>query len=318
MLVRPFTLFCFILATISGMVLYTQKHETTVLDHQIAKIVHDTEKLKARTAMLRTEWTLLNQPDRLKTLANNFLPQLQPLAPTQFVQMTALLTVLPPVQKQQDDDKVRKQLVQMVASNHGQTPKTEEKPKTADKSNHTTVPQDDLPIELTAADDDKSPIPAKTTLKKPVRPITKKKDPEIDLSDAFPEKNNSKPIVKSKTVKKDTNETITATDSFDSSKTDKKNANPPTVTKKALRKPSPHPVFSIADSANSASSVKEKNDLISMNKKETHPATNVSFKPKHSEPLKKTQNKQKQHYHSESAFGDDSDDSLPAPVPFSQ
>ena len=53
MIIRPLTLFCSVLAGLSGMILYTQKHKTTVLDHQIAKIVHDTERLKARTAMLR-------------------------------------------------------------------------------------------------------------------------------------------------------------------------------------------------------------------------------------------------------------------------
>ena len=45
--------------------------------------------------MLRAEWALLNQPDRLQTLAAKFLPQLQPMAPTQFVQVAELDKHLP-------------------------------------------------------------------------------------------------------------------------------------------------------------------------------------------------------------------------------
>ncbi|MDI2090754.1 cell division protein FtsL [Commensalibacter oyaizuii] len=123
MMIRPFTLFCAIFAGISGMVLYTQKHKTTMLDHQIAKIVYDTQKIKARTAVLRTEWTLLNQPDRLKDLSNKFMPTLRPLQPNQFVQMASATKYLPPIdiQKDQSEDSTREQLTQAVAASHGQT-----------------------------------------------------------------------------------------------------------------------------------------------------------------------------------------------------
>lgn len=122
MMIRPFTLFCALFAGVSGMVLYAQKHKTTLLDKEITKIVYDTNKIKSQTAMLRTEWTLLNQPDRLKDLATKFIPGLRPLNPTQFVQMASATSALPPIQQDQGKDKTREQLVQNVAQSHGQSP----------------------------------------------------------------------------------------------------------------------------------------------------------------------------------------------------
>lgn len=95
-MIRPFTCVCALLAGASGLYLYSEKHRTTLLDQQISKIVADTQATRERTAMLRAEWELLNQPDRLGTLATRFLPQLQPMAPTQFVQLASLDKRLPP------------------------------------------------------------------------------------------------------------------------------------------------------------------------------------------------------------------------------
>ena len=96
-MIRPFTAVCVLLAGTSGLYLYTEKHRTTVLDQQISKIVQDTQHVRERTAMLRAEWALLNQPDRLQALAGRFLPGLRPLAPTQFVQMASLAQHLPEI-----------------------------------------------------------------------------------------------------------------------------------------------------------------------------------------------------------------------------
>ncbi|MGI4748603.1 MAG: cell division protein FtsL [Janthinobacterium lividum] len=94
-MIRPFTCVCALLAGTSGLYLYSEKHRTTLLDQQISKIVADTQATRERTAMLRAEWELLNQPDRLGALATRFLPQLQPMAPTQFVQLASLDKRLP-------------------------------------------------------------------------------------------------------------------------------------------------------------------------------------------------------------------------------
>ena len=94
-MIRPFTCVCAILAGASGLYLYSEKHRTTLLDQQISSVVSDTQHIRERTAMLRAEWALLNQPDRLQGLATRFLPQLGAMAPTQFVQMASLDRHLP-------------------------------------------------------------------------------------------------------------------------------------------------------------------------------------------------------------------------------
>lgn len=121
MMIRPFTLFCALFAGVSGMVLYAQKHKTTLLDKEITKIVYDTNKIKSQTAMLRTEWTLLNQPDRLKDLSTKFIPGLRALNPTQFVQMASVTAALPPIKQDLNKDKTREDLVKNVAQSHGQS-----------------------------------------------------------------------------------------------------------------------------------------------------------------------------------------------------
>ncbi|MFT9026136.1 MAG: hypothetical protein ABF983_06305 [Acetobacter indonesiensis] len=95
MIPRPFTCCCAVLAISSGFFLYTKKHQTTVLDQQISKIVADTERTRSQTAMLRTEWALENQPERLTRLAEHNLVDLHPMDPAQFVRMADLDKHLP-------------------------------------------------------------------------------------------------------------------------------------------------------------------------------------------------------------------------------
>lgn len=96
-MIRPLTCVCALLAGASGLYLYSEKHRTTLLDQQISRVVADTHAIRDRTAMLRAEWALLNQPDRLQGLSTRFLPRLQPMAPTQFVQLASLAARLPAV-----------------------------------------------------------------------------------------------------------------------------------------------------------------------------------------------------------------------------
>ncbi|GAA4503004.1 cell division protein FtsL [Gluconacetobacter tumulicola] len=94
-MMRSFTVLCAVMAGLSGLFLYSKKHQTTLLDHQIAQIVGDTQHIREQTAMLRAEWALLNQPDRLGSLSARFLPDMHPMAPTQFIQMATLAERLP-------------------------------------------------------------------------------------------------------------------------------------------------------------------------------------------------------------------------------
>ena len=96
-MIRPFTAVCVLLAAGSGLYLYTEKHRTTLLDQQISQVIQHTQQIREHTAMLRAEWALLNQPDRLQSLAGRFLPGLHSMAPAQFVQMASLAQHLPEV-----------------------------------------------------------------------------------------------------------------------------------------------------------------------------------------------------------------------------
>lgn len=99
MIPRPFTCCCAVLAIASGFFLYTKKHQTTLLDQQISQIVKETEHVRTQTSILRTEWALENQPERLAQLVARHEASLQTMNPTQFVRMADLESHLPAVAK---------------------------------------------------------------------------------------------------------------------------------------------------------------------------------------------------------------------------
>ncbi len=87
-MIRPITVLTFILACGSGMYLYQAKHRVHLLDQQIDQTVTQTEALRDQSRALHAEWMLLNDPDRLHRLAAQYLTNLQPVAPTQFTDLT--------------------------------------------------------------------------------------------------------------------------------------------------------------------------------------------------------------------------------------
>jgi hypothetical protein len=95
-MIRPFTCVCFLLACGSGLYLYQAKHRVQVIDRAIANAVHATEELREQSRVLRAEWTLQNDPQRLQTLADQFLV-LKSVSPSQFTGMANLDGQLPPV-----------------------------------------------------------------------------------------------------------------------------------------------------------------------------------------------------------------------------
>jgi hypothetical protein len=96
-MIRPFTCLCFLLACGSGLYLYQSKHRVQLLDRQIEDTVRGTEKLREQIRVMHAEWTLLNDPQRLQTLADQFLT-LKTVAPGQFTNMAELVNRLPAVQ----------------------------------------------------------------------------------------------------------------------------------------------------------------------------------------------------------------------------
>ena len=95
-MVRPLTCVCFLLALCSGAYVYITKHDALLLDRRIEKKLKDTEALREQTRMLHAEWTLLNDPERLRLFADRYL-SLKPVAPQQFTSLNDLAFRLPAI-----------------------------------------------------------------------------------------------------------------------------------------------------------------------------------------------------------------------------
>ena len=93
-MIRPFTVICAALA--AGAVLYTyqSKHAVQLLDRQIEKTLADTASLREQSRTLKAEFTLRENPERLRTFADQYL-SLKPMLPTQFTTMAELDAKLP-------------------------------------------------------------------------------------------------------------------------------------------------------------------------------------------------------------------------------
>jgi hypothetical protein len=85
-MIRPLTLLTLCAAAGAGLWLYQVKHSVAQLDRELRDINRRTEQARERTQVLRAEWALLNEPDRLRQVAQRHL-SLEPMAPTQFVRL---------------------------------------------------------------------------------------------------------------------------------------------------------------------------------------------------------------------------------------
>ncbi len=93
-MIRPFTFVALLLAGTSGLYLYQTKHRAEVLDQQITHTLRQVAATRERIGLLRAEWALLNEPDRLNQLAGQHL-ELQPLQPSRFVAASDLASHIP-------------------------------------------------------------------------------------------------------------------------------------------------------------------------------------------------------------------------------
>ncbi len=94
-MIRPVTAICMLAAGASGLFLYQTKHRAVMLDRQIMSVLKQTEATRERIGMMRAEWALLNEPERLAELSGKHLG-LRTLAPTQFASVADLGSRLPP------------------------------------------------------------------------------------------------------------------------------------------------------------------------------------------------------------------------------
>lgn len=93
-MIRPFTCICLVLAAGSGLYLYQVKQRAFALDAQLRSTFHDIDVARERTRMLRADWALMNDPERLQSLANQYLA-LKPMGPSQLMTLDQLAVALP-------------------------------------------------------------------------------------------------------------------------------------------------------------------------------------------------------------------------------
>jgi hypothetical protein len=93
-MIRPLTIATCLLACGSGLYLYQEKHEVQLLDRTIERTAHDTNALREQSRLLAAEWTMLNDPERLRQFSDTYL-SLKTITPSQFTSLTDLDTRLP-------------------------------------------------------------------------------------------------------------------------------------------------------------------------------------------------------------------------------
>jgi len=91
---RPTTLFTILLAAALGFSLFLLKYEVQSLEDEL--IALDKTLINDRQAIhvLKAEWSLLNDPERLRVLSEKYLG-LKPLSASQVITENSLDTVLP-------------------------------------------------------------------------------------------------------------------------------------------------------------------------------------------------------------------------------
>jgi hypothetical protein len=95
-MIRPVTFVTTLLALSSGAWMFVVKHQAEQLDRQIGGVTSQIRASEQRIRVLRAEWALETDPNRLTRLAAMFLPELKPMAPDQLVTWSELADRLPP------------------------------------------------------------------------------------------------------------------------------------------------------------------------------------------------------------------------------
>jgi hypothetical protein len=93
-MIRPLTILTFLLACGSGGYLYQSKHEVQLLDRTIERTVRETNALREQSRLVAAEWTMLNDPERLRQFSDTYLT-LKTITPSQFTSLADLNNRLP-------------------------------------------------------------------------------------------------------------------------------------------------------------------------------------------------------------------------------
>ncbi|MCB8878808.1 hypothetical protein ACELLULO517_01070 [Acidisoma cellulosilytica] len=93
-MIKPFTCICLALAAGSGLYLYQVKQRAFALDASLRSTFHDIDMAREKTRMLRADWALMNDPERLQALSDQYLT-LKPMGPSQLMTLDQLAVALP-------------------------------------------------------------------------------------------------------------------------------------------------------------------------------------------------------------------------------
>ncbi|MDO9501828.1 MAG: ABC transporter permease, partial [Falsiroseomonas sp.] len=93
-MIRPFTILCFCAFAGAGAWLYQVKHQVATQDRELREVWRQIEVARDRTSILRAEWALLNEPGRLREVAQRHLP-LEQMQPQQFTRLPDMVRRLP-------------------------------------------------------------------------------------------------------------------------------------------------------------------------------------------------------------------------------
>lgn len=96
MIFRPLSLCTFLAAAFAGLHLYQSKHEVALLDRELRGIARQIDEANDRSQALQAEWAWLNEPERLRGVAQRHL-QLEPMQPSQFQRLNEAERRLPQV-----------------------------------------------------------------------------------------------------------------------------------------------------------------------------------------------------------------------------
>lgn len=94
MIFRPLSLCTFLAAAFAGLHLYQSKHEVALLDRELRGIARQIDEANERSQSLQAEWAWLNEPERLRGVAQRHL-QLEPMQPAQFLRLNEAERRLP-------------------------------------------------------------------------------------------------------------------------------------------------------------------------------------------------------------------------------
>jgi len=93
-MIKTFTVVCGLLTAATIAYTFEAKHRVQLIDKDIKDMLASTAALREESRGLQAEWTLRNNPDRLRPFADQYLA-LKPMTPAQFTTMANLDSHLP-------------------------------------------------------------------------------------------------------------------------------------------------------------------------------------------------------------------------------